>query len=97
MNSDELKQLIRDKRIIDFDTDSQDFAHGLRLVLADMESGEVGLLAIEPRTLVLPDETVLDYSYQVLQSPFGAPPEECLIADLRTRVERDFPPDQLPF
>lgn len=97
MNTDELKQLIKDKTIIDFDTSDQDFAHGLRLVLRDIETGEMGLLAIEPRAMVLPDEVVLDYSYQVLQSAFGTPPEECLIADLQTRIGPDYDPSDVPF
>lgn len=97
MNTDELKLLIKDKAIIDFDTSDQDFAHSLRLVLRDMETGQMGLLAVEPGTMILPDEVVLDYSYQVLQSPFGIPPEECLIADLRTRVGPDYDPSDVPF
>lgn len=97
MNTDELKLLIKDKTIIDFETDDQDFAHGLRLVLQDMETGEMGLLAVEPRELVLPDETVLAYSYQVLNSPFGTPPEECLIADLKTKVGPDYERGEVPF
>lgn len=97
MNTDELKLLIKDKAIIDFDASDQDFAYGLRLVLRDMETGEMGLLAVEPRELVLPDEIVLAYSYQVLDSPFGAPPEECLIADLKTKVGPDYERGEVPF
>lgn len=97
MNTDELKQLIQDKQIIDFDTDSQDFEHGLRLVLRDTETGEMGLLAVESRAMVLPDEVVLDYSYQVVGSPFGLPFEECLIADLKTKIGPDYERGEVPF
>lgn len=96
MNTEELKLLLTNKSL-ELINDDQDAAHGLRLLVTDAETGEVGLLAIEPCELVLPDEVVLSYLYQMLQSPFSTPPEECLIADLQTRVERDFPPDQLPF
>lgn len=97
MSSDELKQLIKHKTIIDFETGDQDFEHGLRLVLQDMETGEMGLLAVEPRELVLPDETVLAYSYQVLDSPFGTPPEECLIADPKTNIAPAYEKGEVPF
>lgn len=77
MTTDQIKELIRDKQIIDFQTDDQDFAHGLRLVLRDIETGEMGLLAVEPCELTMPDEIVLDYSYQVLSKPDTPHFDEC--------------------
>lgn len=67
MNTADLKALLRDRVIIDFDSAEQDFEHGLRLTLQDVETGELGILAIEPCPLALPDEVVLNYSYQVIQ------------------------------
>ena len=97
MTTEDLQQLIQNKTIIDFETGEQDFAHGLRLVLRDLETGQMGLLAIEPRQLVLPDEVILDYSYQDLSAELGPPPEECLIADLKTKTGPDFEPGEVPF
>lgn len=77
MTTDELKALIKNKQIIDFDSSEQDFEHGLRLVLRDMESGEMRLLAVEPTVLTMPDETLLDYSYQVLTEPRMPHFDEC--------------------
>lgn len=97
MNTSDLKDLLKNKTIIDFDSSEQDFDHGLRLVLRDSDTGEMGLLAVEPRVLALPDEVVLDYSYQVIESPVGPPPEECLILDLKTRIGPDFEKGEIPF
>lgn len=93
----ELKQLIQHRVIADFQTEDQDFRHGLRLVLLDPETNELGLLAVEP--LLRPDEEreVLTYSYQVLDGESGLPPSECLIAELKTKVEADFLPGEVPF
>lgn len=96
MNTTELKTLL-DGKSLELINDDQDAAHVLRLLVTDAGTGQVGLLAIEPRAMVLPDEVVLDYSYQVLQSAFGTPPEECLIADLQTRIGPDYDPSDVPF
>lgn len=90
MNTDQLKQLLRNKTIIDFDGEDQDFQHGLRLVLRDEATGDLGLLAVEPWGDPFEGLNKLSYSYQELESPFGTPPAECLILDLKTRVEPDF-------
>lgn len=68
MTNETLRELLRNKTIIDLETEDQDFQHGLRLMLRDSETGEVGILAIEPDFAVLPDEALLSYSYQVIQS-----------------------------
>lgn len=45
-----------------------------------------------------PDEgEVLIYSYEVLDGELGPPPDECLIAGLRTKVEPDFDKGTVPF
>jgi hypothetical protein len=90
MTTDHLKQLLKSKTIIDFANEDQDFDHGLRLVLRDTETGELGLLAVEPWGDPFEGETKLDYSYQQLETLFGTPPVECLILDLKTRTEPDF-------
>lgn len=76
MDSDTIKQLIANKTIIDFETGDQDFEHGLRLVLLDKETDELGVLAVEPCTLVLPDEVTLDYSYETISEGRFAPSPE---------------------
>lgn len=75
MTNTTLKQLLANKTIVDFQTDDQDFEHGLRLVLRDMETSELGVLAVEPCQLVLPDEIVLDYSYQEITDRLAPSPE----------------------
>lgn len=97
MDSDSLKSLIRNKQVIDFETGDQDFDHGLRLVLRDMDTGEMGVLAVEPCQVVLPEEWVLDYSYHAIGEELGAPPEECLIADLKTKTGPDYERGEVPF
>jgi hypothetical protein len=69
MTNSTLKQLLANKTILDFQTDDQDFAHGLRVVLIDRETGELGLLAVEPKILEFDDEAVLWYSYEELHEP----------------------------
>lgn len=98
MTNDDLKQLIANKTILDFETGDQDFDHGLRLVLRDNQTGAIGLLAIEP-LLMYPDESecVLKYSYQDMEAELGPPPEECLILNLKTKVGPDFEKGEIPF
>lgn len=68
----------------------------LRIFLQDLETGECGLLAIEPSVLVLPDEAVLNYSYQDVSAELEPPPEECLILDLKTKTGPDFEKGEMP-
>lgn len=88
MDTDTLKQLIYSKTIIDFETGDQDFEHGLRLVLRDGETGELGILAVEARQLVLPDEVVLDYSYQEITDRLAPSPEHLYDIDTLGRDDR---------
>lgn len=97
MNIQDLKQLLNGKQIIDLQTEDQDFEHGLRLMLRDTKTGDLGLLAIEPMQLVLPDEIVLDYSYQDLSLELGPPPPECVIVDLKTNVAPAYEKGEVPF
>lgn len=92
MNIEDLKCLLKDRQIIDFDSSEQDFEHGLRLVLRDMETGEMGLLAVEPAVLTMPDETLLDYSYQVIRD--SEHPEHGY--DILTRLEPDYEKGETP-
>lgn len=96
ISTDELKALIQGKQVLDLDSEDQDFRHGLRLVLRDLETGELGLLAVEP--FARPDEEgeLLTYSYQSIETELRSYPE-CLIEDLRTKVEPDFLPGEVPF
>ena len=77
MNTEDFKALLKYKQVLDFDSTDQDFEHGLRLVLRDLKTGELGLLAVEPTALILPDEIALDYSYQVIEAT-GPMFEECV-------------------
>lgn len=69
----------------------------LCIFLQDLESGDCGLLAVEPVQLALPDERAFEYSYQDVRVELGPPPEECLIADLKTRVGPDYERGDVPF
>lgn len=93
MSTDELKQLIANKTIIDFETGDQDFSHGLRLVLRDNETGELGLLAVEPDSVVMPDENLLFYSYQRIETSLPVPEH---LYDVATRLEPDFENGETP-
>lgn len=75
MTTEHLKQLLSGNKHLELVNDDQDAAHGLRLLVIDADSQQVGLLAIEPRTLVLPDEAILDYSYQQLEASGSHYPE----------------------
>lgn len=97
MDSDTLKQLIKNKAIVDFETEDQDFDHGLRLVLRDFETGEIGVLAVEVCHVALPEEKVLDYSYHAISEEIGPVFEECLILDLKTRLNPDYERGEVPF
>jgi hypothetical protein len=76
MTNEDLKQLLANKTILDFQTDDQDFQHGLRLVLVDKETGEMGVLAVEPVTLAFEDKPVLWYSYEEFDEGRFAPSPE---------------------
>lgn len=87
MSADDLKRLLSNRRLtLDFETGDQDLSHGLRLVLSDCDTGEMFLLAVEPDSVVMPEENLLFYSLQALETTLPEPPEECLILDLKTRV-----------
>lgn len=70
---------------------------GLRIFLQDLDTGDSGLLAVEPVQLALPDERALEYSYQDTTLELGPPPEECLILDLKTKVGPDYERGEVPF
>lgn len=86
MNTEDLKTLLKSKQIVDFDSTEQDFGHGLRLVLRDLETGEMGLLAVEPTALILPDEIALDYSYQTIEAA-GPVFDECAYSLVNESLE----------
>lgn len=65
MTNAALKQLLSHNELIDLQRSDQDFAHELRLMLRDKETGELGLLTVRPDALVLPNELMLDYTYEV--------------------------------
>lgn len=69
----------------------------LRIFLQDPETGDCGVLAVEPVQLALPDERALEYSWQDISAELGPPPDECLIADLKTNTEPDFQAGDTPF
>lgn len=75
MTTEHLKQLLSGNKHLELVNDDQDAAYGLRLLVIDHDGNEVGLLAIEPCQLVLPDEAILDYSYQQLEAGGSHYPE----------------------
>lgn len=93
MTTEDLKQLLEAKT---FRAEFEISDHGLRVFLQD-ENGNCGLLVVEPRQYVLPDEALLDYSYQNITAELEPPPQECLIADLKTKTGPDFEPGEVPF
>lgn len=93
MTTDDLKQLLESKT---FRAEFTVSDYGLRIFLQDLDSGQVGELAVEARQYILPDETLLDYSYQDMSAEPGLPPEECLITDLKTKVGPDFDKGEMP-
>lgn len=76
MNSDVLKRILQGKTIELIDNE-QDTRMGLRLFVNNPTTGECGVLAIEPCQLVLPDEIVLGYSYEVMHEPPMPHFDEC--------------------
>lgn len=92
----ELKSLIHDKQLVDFESGNQDFRHGLRLILRDVETGELGLLAVEPFSRPDEEGELLAYSYQSIESELRPYPE-CLIENFRTKVEADFEKGEIPW
>lgn len=62
MNTEQLRELISTRDLIDFQRSDQEFESDLRLMLRDRETGELGILqvGIEP----LSDEPKLGYWYQ---------------------------------
>lgn len=68
----------------------------LRAFLQDLDSGDCGLLAIEPVQLALPDERALEYSWQDVKAELGPPPDEQLY-NIVTRVGPDYERGEVPF
>lgn len=95
MTNETLKELLQNKQILDFETGDQDFAHGLRLVLCDMETGEMGVLAVEPQILEFDDAAVLWYSYQEITDRLAPSPEH--FYSIATRVGPDYDSSNVPF
>lgn len=96
MNNDEIKSLIATKAILDLECSDQDFEHGLRLMFRDLETGELGVLAVNPFGDPFEEECRLSYSYTPTETAFGTPPLECFIDDLKTRLEPDFEKGETP-
>ena len=94
MTTEELENLLQSKS---WRAEFEVTDHGLRIFLQDLDSGDCGLLAVEPVQLALPDERALEYSWQDINAELGPPPTECLISNLKTNIDRDFPEGMLPF
>lgn len=69
----------------------------LRIFLQDLDSGNCSVLAIEPVQLALPDERTLEYSWQDIRAELGPPPDECLIANLKTNIAPAYEKGEIPF
>lgn len=96
MDDLELKQLLTGKQIELLDNEDQDAAHGLRLLVIDAATNSVGVLAIEPVQLAIPDEPALDYSWQWVREPVMPHFEECDYSIL-TRTGPDYDRGEVPF
>ncbi len=86
MNGDTLKQILQGKTIELIDNE-QDASIGLRLFVNDPATRECGVLAIEPCQLALPEEIILDYSYEMISEPPMPHFDEC---------DYNFQPETLP-
>ena len=94
MSSDDLKQWLSNRRLtLDFETGDQDLSHGLRLVLTDCDTGEMFLLAVEPDSVVMPEENLLFYSLQALETTL---PEPEHLYDVATRLEPEVAVGETP-
>lgn len=93
MSTDELQQLLDGKTLrAEFTiTDTS-----VRIFLQDPDTGDCGVLAIEPIQLALPDERALEYSWQDVRAELGPPPDEQLY-DIATRVGLDYERGEVPF
>lgn len=94
MTTEELQQLLADRS---WRAEFEISDSGLRVFLQDPDTGDCGVLAVEPVELAVPLELALAYSYQDISLELGPPPEECLILDLKTRVGPDFEKGEVPF
>lgn len=68
MNTTQLRELLSTRQVVDFEKSDQDYNHSLRLMLRNEQSGELGILEITPDALVLPDELMLNYSYEEVRA-----------------------------
>lgn len=58
MNTEQLRELLATRELLDFQCTVQDFPHSLKLMLHDSKTGELGILEITP------DALVLNYRYE---------------------------------
>lgn len=96
MNTTDLKTLLSGNKTIELIDDDQDLNHGLRLLIIDNETNEVGELAIEVAELAVEPEWVLDYSYQRISEPHMPHFDECDY-HIATRVGPDYDASNVPF
>jgi hypothetical protein len=64
MTNDKLATLLKNKQV-DFQSSHQQFDRELKLSLFDPATGEVEVLIMRPDALAIPDELLLDYTYEV--------------------------------
>lgn len=96
MNTKDLKLILSGNKAIEFIDNDQDPSHGLRLLIIDNETNEVGELAIEVAELALEPEHILDYSYQRISEPPMPHFDECDY-HIATRVGPDYDASNVPF
>lgn len=96
MNTTDLKALLSGNKTVEFIDGDQDSAYGLRLLVIDNETNEVGELAIEVAELAVEPEHILDYSYQRISEPPITHFDECDY-HIATRVGPDYDRSNVPF
>lgn len=96
MNTTDLKDLLTGNKTIEFIDSDQDPAHGLRLLIIDNDTNEVGELAIEVAELAVEPEWILNYSYQRISEPPMPHFDECDY-HIATRVGPDYDRSGVPF
>lgn len=70
-----------------------DTSHSLRLVLHDLDTDEMFLLAVEPDSVVMPEENLLFYSLQALETTLPVPEH---LYDVATRLEPEVAVGETP-
>lgn len=91
MTNTTLKQLFDTHEVLDVQRAEQDYGHSLKLVLRDLETGELGVLTVEPTMLAEfdgDDQVVLWYEYREIADSLASSPEHFYNIDTLGRNDK---------